>query len=149
MRRFSPCQFFAFLCSFASLLTLLILQALTKGPAESSHLELSQPDDTYSTLFNLATLYFHPDWLQNGLSKDYMDSLFTALGDLQASRGATLIIQVINGKIWVDRSRWTSPFAWDILRAQFILDQLKDLLALTPISDFEFALVTTPMIRYY
>jgi hypothetical protein len=48
---------------------------------------------------------------------------------------------VIKQKIYVDRSRWSSDYAWDQLRALFLLEQLRILLKSRPFPDFEFILV--------
>ncbi|PJF16442.1 Glycosyltransferase, family GT90 [Paramicrosporidium saccamoebae] len=55
------------------------------------------------------------------------------------SRGASVLIQVLNNTIYVGRQHYTTPLPWDKLRYHHILDRL---LKIMPLPDVEFILNT-------
>ncbi len=99
-------------------------------------------DDLEREMCELAVAYF-PD-PNNQLSKAKFDVIAEHSMDIRIGRGATMLIQAINGNVYVDLSKWESDFAWDTLRAQFILEELRLLIrteAGRNLGNFEFILV--------
>lgn len=92
---------------------------------------------------DLAASYFPLE--ATGITKQNFDKLAAFAGNQNTGRGVTMIVQVIDGKIWVDRTYWKGRYAWDVLRAQFILEQLRLLLRTDEgraLGNFEFVLNT-------
>lgn len=74
------------------------------------------------------------------IKKDDFEQLVAFSADPAIGRGLSMIVQVIEGRIFVDRTRWKNDLAWDTLRAQFILEELRLLLKQSAMPDFEFVL---------
>lgn len=106
---------------------------------EEVSIEPSSAVDISMEMLKLAKSYFATD----SISKDQFDQLALQAMDPFTSRHATVIVQVINGSIWVDKSAWKTPYPWDRLRLQFILEQLQLCLSAGLNKDFEFVLVHT------
>lgn len=55
----------------------------------------------------------------------------------RVSRGATAIVQVISGNIYVDLTSFTTPYSWDRLRLQHTLAMLKRVIEQDQVNNFE------------
>lgn len=110
--------------------------------------------------------------LWNKLLNDYFEPFkfitekeFNALSikalNFNTCRGSSVIIQVLKGKIYVDKSHWKTIYPWDTLRLHFILNLLQkhvlnsnnnnskiDTNSSFPLPDFEFILVIFPFLFY-
>lgn len=108
---------------------------------DTAHRASAESDFVYNQMYQLAMSYFKPEWLTDGINKTHFESLAAAAIIPHTSRNATVIVQVINSTIWVDRTGWNTPFSWDHMRAHFILGLLQQLLTKAVLPDFEFILV--------
>lgn len=74
--------------------------------------------------------------------QDDFEQLCRVAGEPWKSRGASVLVQVINGTIYVERQRFTSGLPWDRLRLHHILGRLQRILARETLPDLEFILNT-------
>ena len=75
------------------------------------------------------------------IALEHLESAWALASQKQVGRGASMLIQVIAGRIYVDRSLTSSDYAWDQLRALFLLEQLRLILKAHSLPDLEFILV--------
>lgn len=114
------------------------------------NLHVEKSVNVHETMNTLARSYFDQSILLDGIQKNRFEEMVMIAGRPYVSRGATMIIQVIDGQVYADRSYWSSPAAWDILRSTFILEELRHLVQKETFGNFEFILNTAdcPMRNY-
>lgn len=89
----------------------------------------------------LADYYFKP-WTAASIDPSTFDQMVEFLVQPQVSRGATVVVQIINGtRIMVDRSHFTTAYPWDKLRMHWILERIRKILQTQSLPDIQFVLV--------
>jgi hypothetical protein len=73
----------------------------------------------------LAQSYFPQVVLDAGVTAVSFRALTDFAMNPDHGRGVTMLVQAIDGKIWVDRTKWTTHWAWDNMRAQWLLEELR------------------------
>ena len=107
----------------------------------------SSEEDNFSNdilgnfMSDLALSYFPDDIMKAGIEKSWFDRLAGKTMKSAIGRASTIIVQVINGHIYVDRSKFYTRYSWDRMRAMFILEQLRQILRRRSFPNFEFILV--------
>lgn len=96
--------------------------------------------DVDAVMKALAESYFEDS--DGPISRTDFDSLYNQTTDGFTSRHATMLVQVINKRIFVDLAHFTTQFSWDILRSQFILGKLQETIRRNEVGSFEFLLNT-------
>lgn len=104
-----------------------------------NHTEESEPASKTDPMVALTQFYTHD--LPSSINVEQVEETWELASQQVVGRGASMLVQVIKQKIYVDRSRWSSDYAWDQLRALFILEQLRIILKSRSFPDFEFILV--------
>lgn len=106
--------------------------AITSEPAIPQALGFAEMDSLVESYF--ANL--------DDFGREDFERLYGVAGEPWKSRGASVLVQVINGTIYVDRQRFTSGLPWDRLRLHHILGRLQRILARESLPDLEFILNT-------
>lgn len=114
----------------------------------NSHYDTENEGDNNSNNFmsELALSYFPDDIMNGGIEKTWFDRLAAHTMKGSNGRSSTIIVQVIDGQIYVDRSRFYTRYSWDRMRTMFILEQLRQILRKRSFPDFEFILVSKKFI---
>lgn len=107
--------------------SLLLYYALTNWPKKTLPVaeEKKEATSVKEVMTELAKSYFSKAVLESGITLDSFKSLTDYAMNPNHGRGVTMLVQVIDGKIWVDRTKWTTDWAWDNMRAQWVLEELR------------------------
>lgn len=124
--------------------SLLIYYAMTWRKQGSLYLDLEKENmNVKDVMVELALSYFSKEVLETGVTEGSFRALTNFAMNPDHGRGVTMLVQTIDGKIWVDRTKWTTDWAWDNMRAQWVLEELRIFMktdAGRQLPDFEFLL---------
>lgn len=126
--------------SLVALGTVLLALALRMGRPEQGPgpRDGSPGDPVRAAMERLAAQHFPP---VKAIDRASFNRLASWAKNPQLCRGATVIVQAVDGAVYVDLDGWASPYAWDKMRVQFLLEELRLLLKRRPGLALEFVLV--------
>lgn len=116
----------------------LLALALHMGRPEQGPRDSSPGDPVRAAMERLAAQHFPPI---TAIDRASFNRLASWAKNPQLCRGATVIVQAVDGAVYVDLDGWASPYAWDKMRVQFLLEELRLLLKRRPGLALEFVLV--------
>lgn len=108
-----------------ALISYLALNALLKEQAETLHNVAPEVNAVQDHVIKLAEYYLAKTKVPGGIARGHFELMARAAQRTTIGMGTSMVIQHINGTIYVDRSGWHSVFNWELLRTQFVLGELQ------------------------